>query len=150
MVEEQEEKEDMTEEEIAEMKDDEREERDEAVKTEEADYGYPTPLIKPSAFQLFSKVMDTIDSSKTSFLTNEELGGTRLSVRDYQTLGWFAEIRDQKKLAQYLYGKAEVALKTGLSRKGFFMNLAVTQRREMKKPKPQREVNKWTKPQEEA
>lgn len=143
-----EEYEDMSDEEIAEEEREEVEEKEEELKdAEDSLGGYPPSIEKPSAFQFFSKAVDTRDSSKISNLTNEELGGTRLSVRDYQSMGWFAENIKQNKLAKYFYGKAEVTLSTGLSRRGFLMNLAVTQRKEMKRAK--KEVpNKWTKTRE--
>ncbi len=94
--------------------------------------GYPSPTgdERPSHFQIFNKVIDKIDTSKVANLTNEELGGSKLAVRDYQTLANFQDFLGRDRVASYLRAKSEIALATSLSRGGFFMNLAVTQKKE--------------------
>lgn len=122
-------------------------ERDESKKEQEeeeeriaAAYGYPLEKERPSAFAFFNKVLEKPDSSKVSNLTTDELGGTRLSVRDYQSMALFSAFLGHDKVARYFAGKSEITLATGLSKKGFLMNLVVTQKKE--RTKPSREVKK--------
>jgi len=121
------------EEDVEEAEEERREESKEAQEEEAAlaeAYGYPPEVEKPSAFAFFRKVVETPDTSKVSFLNKEELGGVRLSVRDYQTLANFEQFLGHDRVSAYFQAKAEIALRTGLSREGFLMNLAVTQRKE--------------------
>jgi len=129
--------------ELEELESEARERQLEAA--EQASYGYPEEIEKPSAFQFFNKVLSVEDSSKVGNLRNEELGGTRLSVRDYLTLANFQRSLGHKRVAEYFERKAEISTKTSLSRDGFLMNLAVTQRKESRKSKLKEGKKGWLK-----
>ncbi len=106
-------------------------------------YGSPQFEEKPSPFQFFNKVMDADTTNRVSNLKDEELGTTRLSVRDYLTLANFQATRKFDRVADYLKRKAAIVSDTALSRDGFMMNLSITQKRERIKKGGKKD--KWNK-----
>lgn len=127
----------------------EAEERQEALAEQtDASLTYPAEIEKPGAFSFFNKVIEKRDSSKIGNLTKEELGGTRLSVRDYQSMANFEEFMGHDKVALYFRSKAEITSGTSLSKDGFLMKLAITQRKEKARLKGGTIKKGWLKKEE--
>jgi hypothetical protein len=69
--------------------------------------------------------------SRTGNLEQSELGTLPIDVRHYLNIANYAESEwgPGNLATEYLNRKAEIILSTSLSKKGFFLNLAVTQRK---------------------
>lgn len=141
-----------TEEELDEMEeeaeDDAEEEREEAFESQQEminDYPYPEQEEKHNAHFIINKSLEKQDTIRTTFLTEQELGRPLFSVRFLSDLHDDAVRANQEiqkitgkelnlnLLEAYYFEKIQNITATGMSNKGFMMNLNVTQRREATK-----------------
>lgn len=96
----------------------------------------PDAPTKESTLKLLNEVRnedrDAINKiSRTGNLEQIELGKLPIDVRHYLNIANYAESEwgESNPATLYLQRKAGIILNTSLSRKGFFLNLAVTQRK---------------------
>jgi len=89
------------------------------------------------------------DTTKTGFLSVEELGTPILPVRTYKELALFCkEVANMDYFFNYFKEKAEIITSTSLSKEAKLLSLAVVSRTEISEiAKPPRKENKgWFKP----
>jgi hypothetical protein len=82
-----------------------------------------------SLYTLFQKVWKTPDSSKVANLSMPELGRPLMSVRDAQYLDLLGTTFHHKKFAKFFRDSSEIILATSASKKGWFTELFVSQRK---------------------
>ena len=82
-----------------------------------------------SLFSLFQRVWKTEDSSKVANLNNPELGRLDFSVRDTQYLALLGDLLHHHKFASFFRQSGEIILKTSASKKGWFTELFVSQKK---------------------
>ncbi len=107
------------------------EEADEADEEEDYD-GYanvPTQKQKDDLFSLFGKVWRAKDSSKVANLSNQELGMLPMSVRANQYLALLGKTFKHKDLENFFQAQAEIITSTSASKKGWFTELFVSQKK---------------------
>lgn len=80
----------------------------------------------PGHFGFFKNILKKPDTTKVSNITDDEM----YSVRILQNASIFFEITNNILVKKYLENRAEVLLKTALSRDGFLIRQAVTQKKE--------------------
>ena len=86
---------------------------------------YPQAKEATGIIGFFKKILGLVDTSKAGNLDADELN----SVRMKQEAGLYAETMGFKEVANYFNGEAEVVLGTSLSKDGFFITQANTQKR---------------------
>lgn len=89
--------------------------------------GYPMRQEKNNIFEFFSKIMKTRDTTKVSNLDEFELG----SIRILQSAELYADQMGLDKVGNYLDKEAEIVLASANSKKGFLINAAITQKRQL-------------------
>lgn len=110
--------------------------------------GYPDPPSKESLMKFFKDIIgfgksDFDKISKTGNLSQGEIGFLSLPTRNYLSLARYVESEGWDKVAVYLRGKANIVSGTSLSKRGFLINMAVTQKRVSRSlGSPTREVKK--------
>ena len=82
-----------------------------------------------SLYTLFQKVWKAPDSSKVANLGNSELGRPLISVRDAQYLDLLGKTFHHQKFGLFFKGASEIILATSASKKGWFTELFVSQRK---------------------
>ena len=82
-----------------------------------------------SLYNLFQKVWKAPDSSKVANLTNLELGKPIINVRDAQYLALLAHTFRHPKFAAFFRNAGEIVLSTSASKKGWFTELFVSQKK---------------------
>jgi len=82
-----------------------------------------------SLYNLFQKVWKAPDSSKVANLTNVELGRPIINVRDAQYLALLAHTFKHPKFASFFRNAGEITLATSASKKGWFTELFVSQKK---------------------
>ena len=82
-----------------------------------------------SLYNLFQKVWKAPDSSKVANLTNIELGRPIINVRDAQYLSLLAMTFKHPKFAMFFRNTGEITLATSASKKGWFTELFVSQKK---------------------
>ena len=90
---------------------------------------YPSPKDSESLYNLFHKVLGLSDSSKVANLNQVELGMLNMSARDCQRIALLAITLEHPKFANYFMGVAEIILRTSASKKGWFTELFVSQKK---------------------
>jgi len=98
---------------------------------EQLGYGYPKEEEKQNIFSFFKRVILMPDTSRTSNLTEEELGHVRVPVRTFLELNEFSNSSGLRGLGNHFQKEAMVITNTALSREGFLDKLAVTQKRQV-------------------
>ena len=135
---EEEPEEEMDEEELEELK--EESEDDDAEYKEDAfienmdlqeDYPIGEPEEKHTSHFIINKALEKGDTIRTTFLTESELGRPIFSVRFYSDLHDDALRLGLDRLADFYWQKIQNITSSGMSNKGFVMNLNVTQKRDM-------------------
>jgi hypothetical protein len=133
------------EEEIEDNDEEVREDNFEAQQDLAEDYPYPEQEEKHNSHFIINKALEKPDTVRTTFLTENELGKPLFSVRFLSDLHDDAlraneEIKDITSkqidlniLEKYYYEKIQNITSTGMSNKGFMMNLNVTHKREATK-----------------
>jgi len=89
----------------------------------------PSLRKKGDLYGLFQKTWKTQDSSKVANLSNQELGILNISVRDCQKIAALADTFHHPKFAKYFRDMSEITLKTSASKKGWFVELFVSQKK---------------------
>ena len=89
---------------------------------------YPQAEEKHGIFQFLAEVFRTKDTSKGGNVVDEEL----FSVRARKEGALYFETMDAPIIAQYERDKAEITLATSLSKKGFLIQQAITQKKDLK------------------
>lgn len=82
-----------------------------------------------SLYTLFNKVWRTPDSSKIGNLNNSELGKLNISVRDCQHIAMLSNFLHHPRFGSYFKGYGEVTLATSMAKKGWFVELFVSQKK---------------------
>lgn len=103
---------------------------------------YPMPKESESLYNLFHKVLELSDSSKVANLDKTELGMLNLSARDCQRIALLANTLNHPKFAFYFMGIAEIILRTSASKKGWFTELFVSQKKFSAKSKEELDAAK--------
>lgn len=109
----------------------------------------PTPEEKQNVHTFLHNVAIAKDTTKTGFLTEEEIGMPLHPTRTYKELALFCEeVADMGYFSEYFRKKAEITTSTSLSRDAKLLTLAVIQKREIAdvtKPPPKKNKG-WFKP----
>ncbi|KKN56544.1 hypothetical protein LCGC14_0571220 [marine sediment metagenome] len=91
----------------------------------------PVPDEKHNVHTFLHSVATSDDTTKTGYLSEEEVGIAKLPVRTYKELSLFCkEIGNMDYMSDYFNKKAEILTATSLSKGGFLTQLAVMMRRE--------------------
>jgi len=127
-----------------ELEEDNREDSFEDNQELQEEYGYPQLEEKHNAHAIIAKSLDKIDTVRTTYLTESELGRPLFSVRFLSDLHDDAKRCDLERLENYYWEKIQNITSSGMSNKGFVMNLNVTQKRDTTRRKtrelPQKEL----------
>lgn len=94
---------------------------------------------KLGVFSFFNKVFKAKDTSKGSYLGQDEL----YSIRVYQSASLYAKEMNLKIVADYLRAEAEIVLATALSKDGFLVKQIVTQKKEITAKAVSEKKKKW-------
>jgi hypothetical protein len=89
----------------------------------------PQKRKQDSLYTLFQKVWKAPDSSKVANLSMPELGRPLISVRDAQYLDLLGKTFHHNKFGQFFKNSSEIVLSTSASKKGWFTELFVSQRK---------------------
>jgi len=90
---------------------------------------YPRPIDDGNLFTLFRRVLKQKDNSKVANLNKEELGNLFISVRDCQKIAELANQLGHQTFAEFFKKQADIILQTSASKKGWFVELFVSQKR---------------------
>lgn len=82
-----------------------------------------------SLYDLFQRVWKAKNSSKVANLTILELGKPVMTVRDAQYLSLLATTFKHPRFAQFFQANSEITLATSASKKGWFTELFVSQKK---------------------
>lgn len=117
--------EEINEEELEEVEDEmnlenegDKEEDLELTKELQEDYGYPEPEQKHNAHVIISRTLDSVDTVRTTFLTESELGRPTFSVR------FLSDLHDESKrhglirIENYFWEKIQNITNSGMSKIG--------------------------------
>lgn len=96
---------------------------------EELEANVPDLKKKDDLYSLFKRVWKAPDSSKVGNLSNQELGMLPMSVRDNQYLALLGTTFGHKDLANFFKARSEIILSTSSSKKGWFTELFVSQKK---------------------
>jgi len=91
------------------------------------DYGSPSPEQKDNTFRFFRDILRFPDSWKVSYLKEEEIGKSRLSVRSWLEISKYADAEGLNVVHDYFRTRADIVASTAMGRKGFLAQLFVTQ-----------------------
>lgn len=100
-------------------------------------YGSPEPEEKHNQHTFLSKAVSAKDTVRTTFLSDQELGRPLFSVRfllDMEDVshhyldGFVDEVDGSNRIANYFLNKVQNITDSGMSNKGFTMNLNVTRK----------------------
>jgi len=118
---------------------------------EEIGYGYPKKKEEHNIFAFFRRVISMPDTTRTSFLTADELGLVKIPLRTNLSIALYCKQMGLRGLSSHFEKEAHITSDSSLSRDGFLDKLAVTQKREMEtKTRKPAVVNKgWFKKKEE-
>jgi hypothetical protein len=110
-----------------EQQDNIEDQQDQSENVEWADV--PQRRKQDSLYTLFQKVWRAQDSSKVANLGQTELGKPLITVRDAQYLNLLGTTFHHKKFGAFFNKSAEIILATSASKKGWFTELFVSQRK---------------------
>jgi len=97
---------------------------------EDGDYANVPALKKnDDVFSLFHKVWKAPDSSKVANLSSQELGMLPMSVRDNQYIALLGKTLGHKEFADFFTARAEIITSTSASKKGWFTELFISQKK---------------------
>jgi hypothetical protein len=89
----------------------------------------PQKRKQDSLYTLFQKVWKAPDSSKVANLSMPELGRPLISVRDAQYLDLLGRTFHHERFGKFFKNSSEIILATSASKKGWFTELFVSQRK---------------------
>lgn len=96
----------------------------------EVDGSFPTARKPDSLFSLFRDVWRAPDSTKVANLDpKSELGDLGLTVRQCQKISYAADLLGEEEVASYFDALGEITLATSMSKKGWFTELFVSQKK---------------------
>ena len=107
----------------------------------------PTQEEKQNVHTFLHNVATAKNTTKTGFLSTEEIGMPTLPVRTYLDLSLFCdEIADMDYYAEYFRKKSEIITSSSLSKDAKLISLAVLQKREIADvTKPRKQNKSWFK-----
>jgi len=111
-------------------------------------YGGSLPDGKQNVHTFLFSVATAEDTTRLGYLKEEEIGTMSNPVRAFKHLSLFAkDIMKKEGLSEYFNKNSEIATSTSLSRDGFLIDKAVTQRRILSDgdKKPRKENKSWFK-----
>lgn len=115
-------------EDLSEQQDRMEDNADDAESAEWADI--PQRRKQDSLYTLFQKVWKSPDSSKVANLNNQELGKhVLMTVRDAQYLALLGSTLKHDRFAKFFRRSSEITLSTSASKKGWFTELFVSQKK---------------------
>jgi hypothetical protein len=98
---------------------------------------------KSNTHAFLTKVIDNDSTLKTGNINEEELGNPQINLRGLKELELFSRKIEKNELwADYFEGMAEIVTAPSLSKEGFLLKLAVTNKKELADVTPQRKRNK--------
>ena len=119
----------LDEEDMAESQDRMDDQHDDVESVEWADV--PQQKKSEGLYTLFQKVLKSKDNSKVANLDKYELGPQPfMNVRNAQFLALLGETVHHKQFADFFYSLGEITLKTSASKKGWFTELFVSQKKQ--------------------
>ena len=87
---------------------------------------------KKTIHSFFTDIIKTKDTTKTGYLTEEELGTPHLPVRSYKELSLFCKsVAVDKSWEDYFSDMSEIHTSSCLSKDGILIKLSVTQKKEL-------------------
>jgi len=92
-------------------------------------YDYPRAKESESLYHLFHQVLKLPDSSKVGNLDKTELGLLNMSVRDCQRIALLANSLGHHLFGTFFRLQGEIILRTSASKKGWFTELFVSQKK---------------------
>lgn len=96
---------------------------------------------KSNVHTFFTNVIKAKDTTKTGYLTPEELGLPKIPVRTYKELELFSrDVYNDEKWGDYFKKLAEITTSTSLSKEAILIKLAVTQKKELADVSPNRKA----------
>jgi len=93
------------------------------------EYEMPQQRESESLYNLFHRVLKLKDSSKVGNLDKPELGMLNMSVRDSQRIALLAHKLNHDNFASFFVDQGEIILRTSGSKKGWFTELFVSQKK---------------------
>lgn len=111
-------------------------------------YGAPQPEEKHNVHTFLNKVATSLDTTKTGYLSEEEIGTTPYSLRTYKQLSLASDkLCNDDMWAEYFKAKGEILTSTSLSKDAKLISLAVLQRKELADvtPRPKKNAGWFTK-----
>ena len=93
--------------------------------------GYPKQSEKQNIFAFFKRVITMADTTRTSNLTEDEMGAVKVPVRTNLELAQYCKAMGLTGLGNYFLAESQIISNSSLSREGFLDKLAVTQKREL-------------------
>jgi len=97
---------------------------------DEEDYAnVPDQKKKDDLFTLFHKVWKAPDSSKVANLSNQELGMLSMDVRNNLNMALLGKTLNLNGFAKFFTNRAEIICSTSASKKGWFAELFVSQKK---------------------
>lgn len=133
----------------ADLSGDQQDSYDQARWEEHAEAQVPFQKRPESLFGLFTKVWKAPDSSKVANLDKWEMGKISMSVRDAQYLSLLGSTLHHPGFSGFFRNVGEITLKTSASKKGWFTELFVSQKKFTARTaqtaaSPQEEKKKWS------
>jgi hypothetical protein len=89
--------------------------------------GYPKKQESVGIFNFFNKILRAKDTTKGAYLSEEEVR----AVRIFQSTALYADKMGLGEVAKYLENEAEIILGSSLSKGGFLIESAISQRRKL-------------------
>lgn len=103
---------------------------------------------KSNVHSFFTNIIKSLNTTKTGYLNENELGLPKLPVRTLKELSVFCkDVADFPEMADYFDKSSENITSTSLSKDGILLKLSVTQKKEMAdvSPKQNKENKGWFK-----
>jgi len=96
----------------------------------QAGLDYPTAEEKQNMFAIFKFIINQKDNTKTSCLTEPEIGLARFPVRTNLQIAHYCNKMGMSGVGKFFNDEAQILNATSLGRKGFLINQIVTQKKE--------------------
>ena len=124
---------DFNEDEVEEFEEEDYDDKEDSLQDQQdllEEYGAPELEEKHNPHTIISKALEKQDTVRTTFLTESELGRPLFSVRFLSDLHDDALRHKLHRISGYYWEKIQNITSSGMSNKGFVMNLNVTQKRD--------------------
>lgn len=97
---------------------------------EDLRYGdHPAQKHKETIFSVFWKIIGLKDSTKVGNIDKFEIGRLDLSVRNCEYISLVGDVLNNDAVKNFYRSKGEIILATSLSKRGFFLDTMITQKR---------------------